>query len=197
MMSDHIVDCRKIGRRKVCWHASKIGESSAVNDIIMIEESVYMILKKHFRHLPCYVDFCDLFRQSTLLSTIGQSMDFLLSRDNVSNFTMDKYKSMTYNKFAHPYLYTPTAASMLLAGYRDQKIFDEIKNICYELGHFVQIQRDLLNFLDNRDGSDEIGNDIVNGKCTWLAITAMECSSQQQKEVLRKCYGKNGKIKAP
>lgn len=86
---------------------------------------------------------------------------------------------------------------MLSIGYRDQKTFDEIKNICCESRHFIPIQRDSLSFLDNRDGSDDTGNDIVNGKCIWLAITAMECSSQQQKEVLRKGCEENGKIKAP
>lgn len=193
MMSEHIVDSSQMRRQKVCWHALKIGESTAVNDIIMIKESVYMVLKKHFRHLTCYVNCLDLFEESTLLLTIGQSMDFLLSRGDVSNFTMDTYKSMTYNKFAHPYLYTPTAAAMLLAGYNDQKAFNEIKNICYELGHVVQVQRDLLDYIDNRDGSNGCDNDIVKGKCTWLAITAIECGSQQQKEVLQKFYGKNGK----
>lgn len=79
-------------RRKDCWHTLKIGESTAVIDIIMITESVYMVLKKHFRHLPCYVNLLDLFRESTMISTIGQSMDFLLSRGDVSNFTMDTYQ---------------------------------------------------------------------------------------------------------
>lgn len=36
-----------------------------------------------------------------------------------------------------------------------------------------------------------LGNDIKEGRCSWLAVVALQRATPQQKEVLTNCYGKN------
>lgn len=72
------------------------------------------------------------------------------------------------------------------------EIFNDIKTICCELGHFYQSQNDFLDCFSEPGLMKKPGTDIEDGKCTWLACTAMELSSDKQKATLIKCYGKNG-----
>lgn len=191
-MADDMIDCSKIRRNKPCWHRLANVKSVAVNDSMMIENALYVLLKKHFSHLSCYVDLFELLHETTMMTTIGQSMDFLISREGVSQFTMDKHKCITDHKTSHFAFYTPLAASMLLAGYNDQQAFKKIQNICYELGHFYQVQNDFLDCFSDPDVLKKPGSDIEEGKCTWMSVLTMESGSKQQKQILKECYGKNG-----
>jgi farnesyl diphosphate synthase len=38
----------------------------------------------------------------------------------------------------------------------------------------------------------KVGTDIQDGKCSWLAVVAMQRASEDQKKVMLECYGKNG-----
>lgn len=85
-----------------------------------------------------------------------------------------------------------TNVDFLFFRYENAKIFADIKGICYELGHFYQSQNDFLDCFSEPNVLKKPGTDIEDGKCTWLAVTAMEHASDQQKDILKKCYAKNG-----
>jgi len=42
----------------------------AVNDSFYLECTIYVLLRKHFRHLPCYTDLLDLFHDVSSLSLV-------------------------------------------------------------------------------------------------------------------------------
>lgn len=69
-----------------------------------------------------------------------------------------------------------------------------MKQICCELGHFYQVQNDFLDCFSNSTlvALKKPGTDIEDGKCTWLAVQAMENGTDQHKAIMKKCYGKNG-----
>lgn len=67
-----------------------------------------------------------------------------------------------------------------------------MKNICCELGHFYQVQNDFLDCFSDSGELKKPGTDIEDGKCTWLAVQAMENGTNEQKSIMHKCYGKNG-----
>lgn len=76
----------------------------------------------------------------------------------------------------------------------DPKVFERMKLICYDIGHFYQVQNDFLDCFDE-NVMKKPGTDIQDGKCTWLAVKCMElCSEHDQQHVMEKCYGKNGKV---
>lgn len=77
--------------------------------------------------------------------------------------------------------------------YYNQKMFDDMEHICYELGHFYQIQNDFFDcFSDASSVLKKPGTDIEDGKCTWLAVKAMENGTRHQKAIMEKCYGRDG-----
>lgn len=115
-MTDDMIDCSDIRRNKLCWHKLDNVQSVAVNDSLMIENSLYILLKQYFSHLSCYIDLFELFHETTMMTTIGQSMDFQISRNGVLEFTMDRHRCISDHKTSHFAFYTPIASSMLLAG---------------------------------------------------------------------------------
>lgn len=76
-------------------------------------------------------------------------------------------------------------------------MFDEMKHICCELGHFYQVQNDFLDCFSDTTNSalKKPGTDIEDGKCTWLAVKAMENGTGQHKAIMEACYGKDGKFR--
>lgn len=61
------------------------------------------------------------------------------------------------------------------------------------MGHFFQVQDDFLDCFGNPDVTGKIGTDIQDNKCTWLAALCMQRATESQKQIMRDCYGKNGK----
>lgn len=116
LMADDIIDCSEMRRNKLCWYKVKNVESIAINDVMMIENSVYFILKKHFSHLPCYMNFVELFHETTLTTTIGQSLDFQVASHGVTAFKMNLHKSLSDYKTSHFGFYFPLALAILLNG---------------------------------------------------------------------------------
>lgn len=84
--------------------------------------------------------------------------------------------------------------SYLFNSYKDEKVFNDIEDISYEIGHFYQVQNDFLDCFGEPGVLQKPGTDIEDGKCTWLATLTMEIGNDQQKEIMKKCYGKNGKF---
>lgn len=76
----------------------------------------------------------------------------------------------------------------------DQKSFEAVKVISNEVGPFFQAQNDYLDVFDGQRFLNKPGHDIQNGQFSWLATMAMELGTEQQKDIMRKYYGKNGKI---
>lgn len=78
--------------------------------------------------------------------------------------------------------------------YEDPEVFRQAKTILLEMGHFFQVQDDFLDCFGNPDVTGKIGTDIQDNKCTWLAVLCMQRATEAQKQIMRDCYGKNGKF---
>lgn len=103
-------------RGQPCWHKLDNVGLTAINDALMIENAMYILLKKYFGHMDCYVDLMQLFHEITFITTCGQSLDLLNATKNVTSFNMDKYKTIVANKTAYYSFYLPFALAMHLAG---------------------------------------------------------------------------------
>lgn len=117
MVADDIMDGSETRRGQPCWYKVDGVGLAAVNDVLMIENSVYFILKKHFSHLPCYIKLVELFHETMVITTVGQALDQESSNLDVSFFTMDRYKSIVEHKTSYYTFYLPVALAMHLAGY--------------------------------------------------------------------------------
>lgn len=115
-MSDDMIDCSQIRRNRTCWYKVDDVKSIAVNDILMIENGCYLILKRFFGHLPCYTNLFQLFHETSMNTFIGQSLDFQIADAGIERFSTEKHITISNYKTAHFAFYAPIALPMMLAG---------------------------------------------------------------------------------
>lgn len=116
IITDDIVDRSNIRRNKPCWYKLKNVGWQAVNDAILIENSVYIILKKYFLNIPNYVDLIELFRETTYMTALGQTIDCDSAHKGIEHFSIRAHKYASFYKNAHLGFYAPIAASMIFCG---------------------------------------------------------------------------------
>lgn len=83
----------------------------------MIENGVYIILKKYFEHFPNYVDLIELFHETTMITAIGQSIDCDSARKGIQYFKKRAHQYASYYKNSHLGFYAPIVSPMILKGY--------------------------------------------------------------------------------
>lgn len=102
-------------RGRPCWQCLPDIGIFAVNDCFTILEAGYLILKNHWRDLPCYVTLYELVSDNTLSTHAGQTMDFV-QKCNLPELTLDKLRRVQIAKTADFLFYMPLAMSMAITG---------------------------------------------------------------------------------
>lgn len=192
-MDDDIMDGSETRRGLKCWYKMPDVSLGAINDAMMIENGIYHLLRKYFSDKEYYRDLVDLFHDITFITTLGQFQDIKTTSLNLDQFTMERYKSIVANKTSYYSFYLPVAAAMHMSGYKDPEVFRQAKTILLEIGNFFQVQDDFIDCFGDPSITGKIGTDIQDGKCSWLAVVALQRCNSEQKEIMRECYGKNGK----
>lgn len=194
IMADDIMDGSETRRGHQCWYKLDDIGFCAINDSMMIENGIYYLLKKYFGDKEYYNEIVDLFHEITFITTIGQLQDVKTAGSDVETFKMEKYKTIVANKTAYYSFYLPVALAMKLAGYKDPEMFRQTKTILLEVGNFFQAQDDFIDCFGDPAVTGKIGTDIQDGKCSWLAVVAMQRASDEQKKIMKECYGQKGEI---
>jgi farnesyl diphosphate synthase len=65
----------------------------AINDAMILESVIYRLLKKSFKTHPSYVEFMELFHETTFQTELGQLMDLITAPEgsvDLSKFSIEK-----------------------------------------------------------------------------------------------------------
>jgi len=62
-------------RGRPCWYRLDNLGPSAFNDALLLESSIYMLLKKYFGDKPYYVDLLEIMHDVNHKTVYGQSLD--------------------------------------------------------------------------------------------------------------------------
>lgn len=191
LIADDIMDHSATRRGVPCWYKVPDVGMIAINDSLMIENAIYYVLKEQFGHTDYYMELVELYHEAMMVTTIGESLDLQTASMHIDDFTRTRYTSIVHNKTAFYSFYLPVASAMLMTGFKDPELYRKVKDILYEIGHFFQVQDDILDCYGDPKITGKIGTDIQENKCCWLSVTCMELATPEHKEIMRECYGHN------
>lgn len=135
---DDITDGSETRRNQLCWYKLENIGLTAINDGLILENSVYLLLKKHFSQHPSYLHLMESFLDVTRKTIMGQILDCNIV--GMETLSMERYELIAYNKTAHYSFFLPVSLALYLANYRDPEIHQEVKLVLLEMGKFFQIQ---------------------------------------------------------
>ncbi|XP_064603763.1 farnesyl pyrophosphate synthase-like [Liolophura sinensis] len=199
LVADDIMDASVTRRGQPCWYKKENVGLTAINDSFFLEAAVYVVLKKHFKNEPCYVNIMELFHEITLNTIIGQNLDLTTAALDGSidfiKYTEDRYMAIVKWKTAFYSFYLPVALAMYMAGITDEQAHENAKTILLHMGCYFQVQDDYLDCYGDPEVIGKIGTDIEDNKCGWLIVQALKKANKQQLQVLKDNYGQNDAAK--
>nr|POE87284.1 farnesyl pyrophosphate synthase [Quercus suber] len=196
LVSDDIMDSSKTRRGSPCWYLMPNVGMIAINDAFMLESSIYILLKKHFRQEKYYVDVMELFHEVTFQTELGQTCDLLTAPEDhvdLDNFSLEKYTFIVIYKTAYYSFYLPVALALHFTGHATPENLKQAEDILVPMGEYFQVQDDYLDNFADPSVLGKIGTDIQDNKCSWLVNTALKTCSAEQRQVLEQNYGKKDK----
>lgn len=78
---------------------------------------------------------------------------------------------------------------MYLAGIHEAEYHRQAKHILLEIGQMLQVQNDFLDCYGNPEATGKESMDIREGKCTWLAVVALQRATSEQRKLFEQHYG--------
>ncbi|KAE9533555.1 hypothetical protein AGLY_009193 [Aphis glycines] len=193
LVLDDVMDNSITRRGHLCWFRQKDIGLIAVNDALLLEQAIYQLLKKHFKDKPYYKHILELFYDVKMKSAMGQCLDMLIAKSfkhkKLEKYTMDNYTAIVKYKTAYYSFFLPVCLAMHMTNTNDQDIFRQSKAILLEIGQLFQVQDDFLDCYGDPEVTGKIGTDIEDGKCTWLAVVALQKINSEQKKIMEDNYG--------
>ncbi|KAJ5706628.1 hypothetical protein N7488_006429 [Penicillium malachiteum] len=193
LVSDDIMDSSVTRRGQPCWYRQEGVGMIAINDAFLLESGIYLILKERFRSHPAYIDFVELFHETTWQTELGQLCDLITAPEdnvNLDNFSMEKYMFIVTYKTAYYSFYLPVALALLYFELASPENLKEVHDILIPLGQYFQIQDDYLDNFGDPAFIGKIGTDIQDNKCSWLVNQAIQRATPAQRAVLDQAYGR-------
>ncbi|KAF7585795.1 Farnesyl pyrophosphate synthetase [Aspergillus hancockii] len=193
LVSDDIMDGSITRRGQPCWYRHEGVGMIAINDAFLLESAIYVILKKHFRSHPAYVDFLELFHETTWQTELGQLCDLITAPEDkvdLDNFSMEKYMFIVTYKTAYYSFYLPVALALLYLQRATPSNLRQAHDILIPLGQYFQVQDDYLDAYGSPEVIGKIGTDIKDNKCSWLINKALERVTPEQRKLLDEAYGR-------
>ncbi|KAI9712367.1 MAG: Farnesyl pyrophosphate synthetase [Bogoriella megaspora] len=197
LVSDDIMDESKTRRGQPCWYRMPNVGMIAINDAFMIESSIYLLLKKHFRSHPRYVDLLELMHEVTFQTELGQCLDLLTAPEDkvdLDNFSTEKYFFIVRYKTAFYSFYLPVALTLYNLDLATEKNLQQARDILLPMGEYFQVQDDYLDAFADPETLGKIGTDIQDNKCSWLVNQALKKANADQRKVLNENYGRKDAI---
>ncbi|CAE6393734.1 unnamed protein product [Rhizoctonia solani] len=193
LVSDDMMDGSITRRGQPCWYKNPAVGNIAINDSFMIESTIYYMIKKHLRTDPAYVDYVELFLETTFQTEIGQLIDLLTAPEddvNLDRFSLKRHQLIVMWKTAYYSFYLPVALAMHFVAIKDEKSFEQAKQILVPIGEYFQIQDDYLDCFGTHEQIGKIGTDILDNKCSWCVNIALNVATPEQRKILDDNYGR-------
>ena len=143
---------------------------------------MFYILKEYFEEEEYYTDLLNTFHEAQLFRAFGKGLERKTDLATEMNYlNLSRHEAIVKYQVSYFSYYFPLALAMNLAGIRDEKVFQDVKNICFKVGYFYQVIQDRKNYT----------KDIRNATPSWFLFQALKKATRSQKLVIKECYHSN------
>ncbi|CAG7716128.1 unnamed protein product, partial [Allacma fusca] len=195
LIGDDITDNATTRRGQKCWHLQKSVGLTAVNDMVLLENVSYALLRKYFADSPYYLTLAETLQGNTLKMCIGQGLDLLASKNtDATSFDMGLYEEIVYLKTSYFGFGLPIASALIMKGLSKEEVVEITGNFTREIGLIFQIQDDFKDVFGDPNINEKSSTDIPNGKCAWPIVAALELANPTQRQALIENYGKPNSV---
>ncbi|CAB3228873.1 unnamed protein product [Arctia plantaginis] len=188
---DDIMDGSTTRRGMPCWYRMPNVGMGALNDCILMSSCITETLETYFLKSPQFVELVRLFHEAIVFTSMGQHIDYTMAhraQADYSLFTMDRYDTIVQYKTSYYTFRLPVLLGLSLVKHVDQKMYADVDDISFKLGKLFQMQDDYIDCYGDEAITGKAGTDIQEGKCTWLAVTALEHCNESQRKLFEKYY---------
>lgn len=193
LVHDDIMDHSITRRGQKCWYQQPHIGLVAINDAVLLESSVFSVLKSQFRDHPAYVDMIEEFHEAAFNTQLGQLCDLIIAPEDevdLERFSTDKYATIVQFKTAYYSFYLPVVLALHWLQLATPDNLRQAHEILLPMGEYFQVQDDFLDLFGDPSVTGKIGTDIQDNKCSWLINQALLLASPEQRLVLDENYGR-------
>ena len=188
LVADDLMDNGVLRRGKPCWYLTTEKKYASVSDSYFLENVLYMIIDHYFKDYPLEVVYKikSLILETTLHTAFGQYIDMSPKEPTLANWELTVTNKTSYYSIWQPFISGIVASNKVPAEVWDSRPLD--KALIFA-GVLFQCQDDRLDVYGKTKLLGKIGQDIPDGKVTWLLAKALEICSEEQKKILLENVG--------
>lgn len=169
------------------------GQEIAINSGVFIHFFPQLIIKNsnlsHFQKSVLY----DVISSELTKVHLGQGMDILWSKEGRFDISCDEYLQMaTYKTSA---LLSVALKIGAILSEADERVLNKIETISEKMGIAFQIQDDILNLKPSAEWGKETGEDITEGKITYMVCDFFSRAKDSDQEIFKNILSSNAKDK--
>ena len=134
----------------------------------------------------------DLFHETALQIELGQAFDMLIANEgtpDLTTFVPATYSQIVTYKTAFYSFYLPVALALHAVDAATPTNLAAARAILVPMGEYFQVQDDYLDCFADPTVLGKVGTDIIEGKCSWLVVQALQRASTDQAQLLAENYG--------
>ncbi|KAL0247946.1 hypothetical protein GEMRC1_003185 [Eukaryota sp. GEM-RC1] len=187
LVADDVMDNSDIRRGQPAWHKRRGVGLAAVNDAFLLESLAYKALDIFFQDHPKKHQMCDLIRFVSRVTEWGQFLDTLGTQVPVEAMEPDLHSAICTYKTSFYTFFLPVSLGLLYCNVDiSAELSSSISSLTKLVGHLFQVQDDYLDVFGDEEVVGKPSTDLIERKCAWPLVFALNKSSKSGGEV----YGK-------
>ncbi|RAK71065.1 ketoacyl-synt-domain-containing protein [Aspergillus fijiensis CBS 313.89] len=191
LIDDDMMDGSIFRRNKLCRYLQANVGLSAIGDALLLRSCARYLLRKYFATHPCYMQLLEVFDEALLQEDLGGVADTHVAKSSFQGFqnhTRQTYAFLGVSKTAYNTVYLPLGLAVHYLSLATPANLSVLKDISLQLGVYFQVQDDYLDVFGDPRTTGKVGTDIVERKCTWLLVEALERTTPEQMQHLEVAF---------
>ncbi|XP_074034558.1 farnesyl pyrophosphate synthase isoform X1 [Leptinotarsa decemlineata] len=181
-----MINNRSFRQNRLAWYKHEEIGLAAIADMVSLNSSVYVLLRKNFSSHPFYISILNQFHSVMMNQVLGQALKFC--KCTPGEMSKEQYEVFLRYQAGYTFCF-PFILALYLSKKYTEELSKEIVPILLQMEKFHQAEKNFHNWFVKTE--EEPYNDIEDGKCTWLAVEALDKLNLRQRKIFYDNYGKS------